>query len=222
MELGYARVSTTAQDLDRQLDALSAHGIPVERIYQDKRTGATIDRPGFTALLGYARAGDTIVATNLDRVGRNLRECLNLVHDLRERGVGIRTLSDPIPINTSDDSQMAELAVAMLAFFAHLERVFARERAAHARSVAEKSGKRAGRPVKLTPDAVDAVRASVESGMDIDRVAAMFKVHPATVYRHLARLRDTPGGGDEDPAGPGKDEADADPSGHPDQGPVRS
>jgi DNA invertase Pin-like site-specific DNA recombinase len=189
MELGYARVSTTAQDLERQLDALVEHGIPAERIYQDKRTGATIERPGFGALLGYARAGDTIVATNLDRIGRNLRECLNLVHDLRERGIGIRTLSDPIPINTSDESQLAELAVAMLAFFAHLERVFSRERAAHARAVAAKSGRKAGRPPKLTEDALAAARASVESGMSVETVAPLFKVHPATLYRHLARQR---------------------------------
>jgi predicted site-specific integrase-resolvase len=65
MELGYARVSTTHQDLARQLDALAKHGIPDERIYADKKTGATIDRAGFTELLRYARTGDTIVATNL-------------------------------------------------------------------------------------------------------------------------------------------------------------
>jgi len=65
-------------------------------------------------VLAYARAGDTIVATNLDRLGRNLRECLNIVHDLREQGIGIKTLKDPLPIDTTDDSPMAELAVARL------------------------------------------------------------------------------------------------------------
>jgi DNA invertase Pin-like site-specific DNA recombinase len=179
VELGYARVSTIAQDLDRQLDALTEHGIPAQRIYQDKKTGATIDREGFAALVGYARAGDTIVATNLDRVGRNLRECLNLVHELRERGIGIRTLSDPIPINTTDESQLAELAVAMLAFFAHLERVFARERAAHARSVAAKSGKKAGRPVKLAGEALASAWASAESGMSVE-VGLVERYDPTT------------------------------------------
>jgi DNA invertase Pin-like site-specific DNA recombinase len=102
MELGYARVSTTHQDLARQLDALAKHGIPDERIYADKKTGATSDRAGFTELLRYVRPGDTIVATNLDRLGRNLRECLNVVHELREQDIGIKTLSDPIPIDTAD------------------------------------------------------------------------------------------------------------------------
>jgi len=69
-------------------------GIPAERIYTDRKTGATVDRDGLTALLGYARTGDTIVVHTLDRLGRNLREVLNLVHDLADRGVGVRSLAD--------------------------------------------------------------------------------------------------------------------------------
>lgn len=93
MELGYARVSTTHQDLDRQYAALDEHGIAAEQIYADKKTGATIDRPQFTEMLRYARPGDTIVAGALDRLGRNLRECLNVVHELREQGIGIKTFA---------------------------------------------------------------------------------------------------------------------------------
>jgi DNA invertase Pin-like site-specific DNA recombinase len=109
LELGYARVSTTKQSLERQLDALAAVGLPDERIYVDKKTGGTVDRPGLTNLLAYARPGDTIVACTLDRVGRNLREVLNLVDDLSEKGIGVRTLADPIPVNTADDG-MARIA----------------------------------------------------------------------------------------------------------------
>jgi DNA invertase Pin-like site-specific DNA recombinase len=115
-------------------------------------------------VLRYARSGDTIVATNLDRLGRNLRECLNVVHDLREQGIGIKTLKDPIPIDTTDNSPMDELAVALLALFAHMERVFMRERAAHAQAVAAAKGKRAGRPRKLSPAQVAAAQAAVAAG----------------------------------------------------------
>lgn len=103
LELGYARVSTTKQSLERQLDALADAGLADERIYVDKKTGATVDRPGLTKLLEYARPGDTIVAYTLDRLGRNLREVLNLIHDRSEKGIGVRTLADPIPINTADE-----------------------------------------------------------------------------------------------------------------------
>jgi DNA invertase Pin-like site-specific DNA recombinase len=103
MELGYARVSTTKQDLTRQLDALAERGIPTERIWVDKKTGATVERDGLKKVLAYAREGDTIVALNLDRLGRNIRECLNLVHDLTERGIGIKTLADPLPVDSTDN-----------------------------------------------------------------------------------------------------------------------
>jgi len=73
LDLGYARVSTAKQHLERQLDALAAAGIPDERIYVDKKTGTTVDRDGLGQLLAYARPGDTVVHT-LTRIGRNLRE----------------------------------------------------------------------------------------------------------------------------------------------------
>ena len=193
MELGYARVSTTHQDLDRQLAALTEHGIPPGRIHQDKKTGATLARPGFEELLRYARPGDTIVATNLDRLGRNLRECLNIVHDLREQGIGIKTLRDPIPIDTSDTSPMADVAVALLALFAHMERVFMLERAAHARTVAAAKGKRPGRPRKLTTAKLATARAAITGGQSVDEVAPTLGVSRATLYRHLNTAQDEAG-----------------------------
>ncbi len=94
LDLGYARVSTTRQSLERQLAALTAAGIPAGRIYADKKTGTTTDREGLSELLAYARRGDTVVVHTLDRLGRNLREVLNLVHDLAGRGIGVRSLAD--------------------------------------------------------------------------------------------------------------------------------
>jgi DNA invertase Pin-like site-specific DNA recombinase len=143
-------VSTTKQDLDRQLDAMNKQGIPPERIFVDKRSGSTTDRPGLRALLDYARAGDVIVIHTLDRLGRTVRDTLNLIHELRERGIGVRNLADPIRIDsTADDDPMAQLAVVLLALFAQMERTYAIERAAHARSVATAKGRRAGRPVMV-------------------------------------------------------------------------
>jgi len=194
MELGYARVSTTAQDLDRQLTALSQRGIPDGYVWSDKKTGATTDRPGLTALLSYAREGDTVVAYTLDRIGRNLRDCLNMVAQLRERGIGIKTLADPLPIDTSDDSAMAQVAVAMLGLFGEIERVFAQERAAHARAVREAKGAPVGRPAKLTGQARDAALAAVHSGMSVRQVAATHGVGKDTLYKALREERAPVGG----------------------------
>ena len=110
----------------------------------------------WAAMLAYARPGDTIVVHTLDRLGRNLREVLNLVHDLAERGIGVRSLADPLPINTIDEG-MGRIAFLLLALFAEMERTFTAERAAHARS--RRRGQRPpGRPPGRPPRRQDRVR----------------------------------------------------------------
>ncbi|MEE2061205.1 recombinase family protein [Rhodococcus artemisiae] len=129
MELGYARVSTSKQDLTRQIDALTKAGIDQPNIYVDKKSGVSTDRPGLQALLGYARTGDVIVVHTLDRLGRTVRDTLNLIHDLHQRGIGFRNLADPIRIDsTNPDDPMAQVAVVLLALFGQMERTYAVER----------------------------------------------------------------------------------------------
>ncbi|MDP7707371.1 recombinase family protein [Mycobacterium sp. TY815] len=185
LELGYARVSTTKQTLDRQHDALAKAGLPEERIYVDKSTGTTVDRPGLTKLLQYARPGDTIVTYTLDRLGRNLREVLNLVHDLNEKKIGMRTLADPIPINTADEG-MARSAFLLLALFAEMERTFTAERAAHARAVAEANGRHIGRPTAWPDDKIDYARLLREQGKSLGEIASKTGIPKTSLHRYLA------------------------------------
>lgn len=185
LDLGYARVSTTKQSLERQLDALTAAGIPIERIFTDKRTGATVDREGLTDLLRYARAGDTIVVHTLDRLGRNLREVLNLVHDLAERGIGVRSLADPLPINTTDDG-MGRIAFLLLALFAEMERTFTAERAANARAVAEAKGRHIGRPVAHPADKIEYARLLRAQGASLGAIATKTGIPKTSLHRYLA------------------------------------
>ncbi len=86
---GIRRVSTAKQDLERQVDALLAAGIDPKHIYRDKKSGSTVDRPGLVEVLRYARSGDVIVVHTLDRLGRTVRDTLNMIHELAERGVGV-------------------------------------------------------------------------------------------------------------------------------------
>ncbi|HEY0936702.1 MAG TPA: recombinase family protein [Trebonia sp.] len=191
MDFGYARVSTGAQDLQRQIDRLQEAGIPAEHIYLDKKTGARFDRAGLNDLRSRTRAGDRITATNLDRFGRNLRECLNTIHELREVQVGLRTLDDPLAIDTSQTGGMADIAVALIALFAEMERVFMLERAASARASKKARGLNPGRPPKLSPAQRAAAAAMVDQGADRGDVAAGFGISRATLYRELAKHRQT-------------------------------
>lgn len=186
VDLGYVRVSTAKQDLDRQIYALQQTGIPAQRIYVDKKSGATTNRAGLLAALDYARDGDVIVVHTLDRLGRTVRDTLNLIHDLAARGVGVRNLADPIRIDsTNPDDPMAQLAVVLLALFAQMERTYALERAAHARSVAAATGKRIGRPRVVNPDQLDYAARLRDTGHSIKDIVAKTGIARTSLYRHL-------------------------------------
>jgi DNA invertase Pin-like site-specific DNA recombinase len=186
VELGYARVSTAKQDLDRQIEALAEAGIGRERIYVDKKSGATVDRPGLRAVLEYAREGDVIVVHTLDRLGRTVRDTLNLIHELSERGVGVRNLADPILIDsTSPGDPMAQLAVVLLALFAQMERTYTIERAAHARAVAMAKGRRVGRPVLVDRDKLEYAAHLRDQGDTIAEIVTKTGIPRTSLYRHL-------------------------------------
>ncbi len=191
LELGYARVSATRQSLVRQLDALSAAGIPDERIYTDKKTGRSMERDGLKQLLGHARSGDTIVVHTLDRLGRNLREVLSLVHDLAGRGIGIRSLADPLPIDTADEGT-GRIASGLLALFAEMERTYTAERAAHARSVAGDHNRHIGRPVAHPADKIEYARLLRGQGRSYGEISARTDIPKASLHRYLAPPRPQP------------------------------
>lgn len=186
VDLGYARVSTAKQDLDRQIDALTTAGISPKHIYVDKKSGATVDRLGLRTLIGYARNGDVIVVHTLDRLGRTVRDTLNLIHELGERGIGVRNLADPIKVDSSKpDDPMAQLAVVLLALFGQMERTYAIERAAHARTVATAKGRRIGRPVLVDSDKVAYAAHLRDNGHTIAEIVAKTGIPRSSLYRHL-------------------------------------
>ncbi|QCU77162.1 recombinase family protein [Citricoccus sp. SGAir0253] len=186
MDIGFARVSTTKQDLDRQIDALRQEGIAVKRIYVDKKSGATTNRPGLHAALDQAREGDVIVVHTLDRLGRTVRDTLNLIHDLADRGVGVRNLADPIKVDSSNpEDPMSQLAVVMLALFGQMERTYAIERAAHARAVATAKGRRIGRPTVVDPIKLAYAEHLRNEGHTIAQIVEKTGITRTTLYRHL-------------------------------------
>jgi len=186
VDLGYARVSTAKQDLERQIDALRGVGIADERIYLDKKSGSTVDRPGLRLALEFARDGDVIVVHTLDRLGRTVRDTLNLIHELGERGVGVRNLADPIKVDSSNPADpMAQLAVVLLALFGQMERTYMLERAAHARSVATAKGRRVGRPPVVNANQVDYARRLRDEGLTMAEIAEKTGITRTSLYRHL-------------------------------------
>ncbi len=181
--LGYARVSTSDQDLALQLHALEGAGVRKENTFTDVVTGARADRPGIASLLAAASEGDTIVVWRLDRLGRSLVHLADLAEQLRARGVGIRSLTDGV------DTSMAtgRLIYGILSTLAEFERETIRTRVRAGMAAAKRSGIHCGRRPALKAEHVAHARERLVAGEPARRVAGFLKVSEATLYRALAR-----------------------------------
>lgn len=126
------------------------------------------------------------MVTKLDRLGRNLRETLNLFHELPERGVAIRTLDDPLIIDTAADDAMSHVGVAMLGLFAEMERVYMLERTERARAAARERGVAPGPKMKLNVEGIErAVYLRDVKGLSMKEISDKTGVSVATLYRRL-------------------------------------
>lgn len=175
--LGYVRVSTARQTNDRQHDALAEFG--VDRVFEDKISGAKWDRRGLTELLDYAREGDTVVVASLDRLGRSLSEVVRVADDLHRRGIVLRSIKEGIDYSTSVGRMLAGIFGSLAAY----ERELINERAADARAAAAARGKATGRPSALTADQQRQLRSLHAAGESVADLARSFKVSRATAYR---------------------------------------
>lgn len=185
IQLGYARVSTGHQSLDQQVDELAAAGVEPDRIYNDKLSGSSTreQRPGFSALLDYARPGDAIVVVGIDRLGRNAAEVMTTIRDLGERNIVLRSLREGIDTSNATGRMIA----GVLASLAELELELGRERRAAAREARRTRGQHIGRPKALDAKQTGVVRRMHASGEPVASIAETLGVSRATVYRVLAQ-----------------------------------
>lgn len=185
MLIGYARVSTRGQDLEGQEDALRAAGC--ERLFVEKISGAAIVRPQLEAMLQFARTGDAIVVTRLDRLGRSTRQLLDTVETFKDRGVGLRSLAEPWADTTSE---AGKLIMTVFAGIAEFERSLIRTRTAEGRKKAQERGTKFGRPPKVSEETWAIHRAAIERNeLSASKAAKLLGVERTTVYRLLARDR---------------------------------
>ncbi len=179
--VGYARVSTGAQDLALQIDALEKAGCV--KIFTDQASGAKASRPGLDAALEYLRPGDTLVCWKLDRVGRSTSHLIALIGDLRDREVGFASLTEAIDTGTA----AGELLFTVMAALAQFERSLIQERTRAGLEAARSRGAKPGRKPSLSRDQVAVVRSMHRAGShSVSGIAAVVGVSRATVYRALS------------------------------------
>ena len=178
MIIGYARVSTDDQSLDSQTDALLAAG--AERVFADKISGSRRARPELDKMLEQLRNGDVVTVTKYDRLARSLKDLLEIVEAIRERGAGFRSLAEDIDTTTP----AGRLVFHIFASIAQFERERISERTREGLASARKRGRIGGRPPALTPTQRDEVRRMRDDEhRAVAEIARLFKVSERTVRR---------------------------------------
>lgn len=176
--IGYARVSTAEKSLDTQVDALFAAG--VERIFEEKKTGKKRDRHQLHKLLEQLRDGDVVVVTKYDRLARILRDLIDIVEVIRERGAGFKSLAEDIDTTTP----AGRLIFHVFGSIGEFERERIVERTKEGLAAARRRGRVGGRRPALSPEQREAVRRMRdEKGRSISEIARLFGVSRMTVNR---------------------------------------
>ncbi|SKX74603.1 resolvase [Mycobacteroides abscessus subsp. abscessus] len=180
MLIGYARVSTTEQSTGLQLDAL--HSAGVERVFVDEGvSGSVSSRPELDRCLEVLREGDTLVVWRLDRLARSLKNLLELVESLSNRGIHLRSLTEAI--DTSSAS--GRLVLSVFGALAEFERSLIIERTQAGLAAARSRGARIGRPTAMSKGQVEQAKTLVEAGHRVGDVARTLGVGRSTLYRVL-------------------------------------
>ncbi len=179
MLVGYARVSTSGQKTDPQLQALKKAGC--EKLFQETASGAQRDRPELKKAIEFVRDGDVLITWKLDRLARSLKQLIETVELLETKNVGFRSLTESIDTTSAS----GKLTFHIFSALAEFERAMIRERTMLGLENANRLGRRGGRP-RMSEDALSEAKALLLSpDLTFAEVARRVKVSPATLYRYL-------------------------------------
>jgi DNA invertase Pin-like site-specific DNA recombinase len=179
MLIGYARVSTQDQNLDLQVDALIKAGC--QKIFDDKISGSRSERAGLAKALEMLRDGDTLVVWKLDRLGRSVKNLVDLVGDLQNQGIQFKSLTDAIDTSTPS----GRFFFHVMASLAEMERELTVERTRAGLEVARQLGRKGGRSRKMTDSKIESAKKLLANGVPPRDVAKNLGVSVPTLYRWI-------------------------------------
>jgi DNA invertase Pin-like site-specific DNA recombinase len=187
MKVGYARVSTDDQSLSLQLDALKEAGCG--RVFEEKASGKSADRPVLAECLSFLREGDELVVWRLDRLGRSIQDLIAIVKGLRERKVEFRSLRESLDTTTSG----GKLIFHFFAALAEFERDVIRERTMAGLTAARARGRIGGRKPCLDAAGADMLRkVAKDKNIPVDQICAQFKIGRSSFFKYLTANGPTP------------------------------
>jgi DNA invertase Pin-like site-specific DNA recombinase len=177
--VGYRRVSSTDQNLARQLD-----GIAVDKVFTDEVSGKDRNRPQLHAMLDYVREGDTVIVHSMDRLARNLDDLRRLVSALTDKGVRVEFVKENLTF-TGEDSPMSMLLLSIMGAFAEFERSLILERQREGIAKAKQRGVYTGRKPALSAEQARQLRERAAAGERKSVLATEFGISRETVYSYL-------------------------------------
>jgi DNA invertase Pin-like site-specific DNA recombinase len=184
---GYARVSSVEQNLDRQIEALKLQGCQV--IFEEKLSGATMERPELNKLLNQLKEGDLIIIHDMTRISRSTRDLFNLIDLLKEKGAFLKSVKDSW-LDLSKSNATSELMLTIFAGIAQFERALLKERQAEGIAIAKKKGIYQGRPKTYTdknPRLKHALELYQAGGKTIKEICKATGISESTFYRAIRK-----------------------------------
>lgn len=179
--IGYVRVSSEDQNIDRQLD-----GVELDKTFTDMVSGKDLNRPALVDLLSWVREGDRVIVHSLDRLARNLDDLRKIVQELISRGVVVEFRKESL-VFTGDDSPMSIFLLSVMGAFAEFERSLIRERQREGIAIAKREGVYKGRKRALTDDRLHEIKRRIGSGEAKAQIARDLGISRETLYQYLKR-----------------------------------
>ena len=184
--VGYIRVSSITQNDDRQLD-----GIKLDKVFKDKVSGKTVNRPALQGLINYVRDGDLVLVHSMDRLARNLDDLRKIVNILTNKHVKIKFLKESLEF-TGEDSPMSNLLLSVMGAFAEFERSLIKERQTEGIALAKKRGAYKGRKRALSEEQVELLKEALNAGISKTEIANHLKIDRSTVYHYIKYYKINP------------------------------
>lgn len=184
--IGYARVSTEDQNLDRQIDALVKYGVDERLIYSEKITGTKMDRPELSKMINSLKKSDIVIIADLTRVSRSTKDLLEIVDKIKEKGASIKSIKDTW-LDTTTDNPYNDFLLTVMSGLSQLERDLISQRTKEGLASAKARGRNGGRPSKQNEKG-ETVKILYSSGMKIVDIVNQTGLSRSTVNRIIKTI----------------------------------
>lgn len=181
LRVGYIRVSTTDQKIDRQLESIS-----IDKTFIDYASGRTMERPSFNAMMEFVRDGDIVIVHSMDRLARNLDHLRKIVATLTEKGVSIQFVKENLTFS-ADSNPLSKLLLSVMGAFSEFEVSLIRERQREGIAIAKAKGKHMGRQSVLSADQINQIKDWVAQGMAKTWIAKQLNINRVSIYYYLKK-----------------------------------